>query len=123
MLAPQKRKKKIRPLEHETENDFVDHVYACGCWAFKLNPFGRRGLPDRLCIGPYRFILFVELKRLGEEPTPIQKWLHDKLRKFDFTVVIPDNIDDAVAQFNEHLAAHMRNHKNDDGDTGNQKNN
>lgn len=100
-------KRKKTPLECKTEKDFVDHVYACGCWCLKLNPLGRVGLPDRLCVGPHKFILFVELKRLGKEPSPIQDWLHRGLRKFGFEVMVPDNITDAVKNFNERLYEHM----------------
>lgn len=102
--------KKKTPLEATTEDSFVWHVYATGCWCLKLNPLGRVGLPDRLCVGPHKFILFVELKRLGEEPTAIQIFIHKGLRKFGFDVIVPDNIEDAVMQFNKRLQAHMKNH-------------
>ena len=106
-------KKPIAPLEQLTEDNFVEHVQLSGCWCLKLNPLGRVGIPDRLCLGPHQFILFVELKRLGEKPKPIQSWFHRKLRKFGFTVIVPDSIRDAVGGFNTQLIAHMKKHKND----------
>ena len=105
-------KKPTAPLECKTEKDFTDHVNATVCWCLKLNPLGRVGIPDRLVIGPFQFILFVELKRLGKEPSPIQWWFHDILRKYGFTVMVPDSIEDAIEGFNSHLIVHMKKHKN-----------
>lgn len=105
--------KKPAPLECKTEKDFVDHVESYGCWCLKLNPLGRVGIPDRLCIGPCGFILFVELKRLGKKPSKIQYWFHRELRKFGFTVAVPDNITDAAQEFNIRLLNHLKKQKND----------
>lgn len=94
-------------LEKVIEGRFVEHVKACGCWCIKLNPLGFRGLPDRLCIGPYRFILFVELKqRLGRK-TAVQIWVHEKLQEFGFEVMVPYDINEAITDFNIALTDHI----------------
>jgi len=56
--------------------------------------------------------MFVELKRLGKVPTPRQARFHRILRKFGFIVVVPDNINDAVYNFNYLLREHMKGVKN-----------
>jgi hypothetical protein len=100
--------RKKRPLESAgVEEPFVDYVESCGYWALKLNPLGRVGIPDRLVIGPGRFIAFFELKRLGRKPSPIQRWFHRKLREFGFHVVVPDSKEDAIAQFHVLVDAHV----------------
>jgi|GEM_PF-854780 len=99
--------RKKNPLEQDIEEPFVAHVYAAGCWAVKLNLQGRRGMPDRMIVGPDGFILFVELKRLGREPDELQKFVHKGLRKFGFTVVVPDNLEDAVERFNSLYEKHL----------------
>ena len=98
------------PLECKTEEDFVGIVQGTGCMCLKLNPLGRVGIPDRLVLGHNQFVLFVELKRLGEEPRPIQNWFHNQLKNFGFPVMVPDNIEDAVEGFVIHLKAHMKKH-------------
>ena len=95
------------PLEITgVENPFVDHVKSRGCLALKLNVLGRRGLPDRLVVGPRRFIVFFELKRFGKKPGPLQEWFHKILRGFGFDVVVPDSKEKAIAEFERLFEAH-----------------
>jgi len=100
------------PLEKKTEGDFVGYVEQAGCLCLKLNPLGRRGIPDRLVLGHDQFIIFVELKRLGEEPSKIQLWFHNQLKRFGFAVLVPDSIDDAIEGFVIHLKQHMKKNGN-----------
>jgi len=98
---------KRTPLEITgVENPFVKHVNGRGCLAIKLSVLGRRGLPDRLVLGPKRFIVFFELKRLGKKPEPLQEWFHKILRGFGFDVVVPDSKEEAIAEFERLLKAH-----------------
>ena len=46
--------------------------------AYKFRSPGRRGVPDRLVLGPDGAHLFVEFKRPGEPLTP---WQHREIRK------------------------------------------
>jgi hypothetical protein len=57
----------------------------------KLNIRGRRGWPDREFLIPGGKPLFMEFKRPGEEPEPIQEFIHGQLRDAGYTVLVIDN--------------------------------
>lgn len=69
------------------------YLYACvkllRGLCIKLNPFGKRGIPDRLVLIPGGIVLFVELKRpVGGVFEPLQERWHMKLRRMGFTVAV-----------------------------------
>lgn len=73
-------------LESKTEKQCIEH--ACGkvvkrkgkkvrlpgkdCIHYKLNGMGKMGKPDQLFVLPNGYAWFVEFKRVGEEPSPLQ---------------------------------------------------
>ena len=58
-------------LESGIERDFTTYVKENGGMCIKQNPNWYRGIPDRLIVKCGRCI-FIELKRPGEKPTPLQ---------------------------------------------------
>lgn len=55
----------------------------------KLNPFGVRGIPDRLVLLPGGIVAFIELKRpVGGAFEPLQERWHGKLRQLGFRVYV-----------------------------------
>lgn len=55
----------------------------------KLNPFGMRGIPDRLALIPGGIVVFFELKRpVGGSFEPLQQRWHTKLRQLGFRVYV-----------------------------------
>lgn len=69
----------------------------------KLLPFTISGLPDRLVILPNRPIFFVELKKAGEEPSPLQRVVHRFLLKLGQAVYVCDNVDGFKVILLKHL--------------------
>lgn len=74
---------------------------ACGSiargrgWLYwKLNILGFPGVPDRLILCPGGRVMFVEFKRPGGKPTPLQEAWHRKLRALGFKVEVIDNVSD-----------------------------
>ena len=67
-----------------------------GVRSFKMNGPGRRGNPDRLFYWRERNLLFIEFKRPGEEPEPLQLHVHHILRDCGFQVEVCDNVEDAL---------------------------
>ncbi len=59
--------------ESSVERKFVVGVKDQGCMTIKLNGSGFRGKTDRLLIGPYGIIWFIELKRPGKTRSALQK--------------------------------------------------
>lgn len=75
--------------EATVENHLRKGVKLLRGLCIKLNPFGVRGIPDRLLLIPGGIVLFVELKRpVGGKFEPLQERWHVKLRRMGFTVVV-----------------------------------
>lgn len=60
------------------------------CW--KLVCPGTTGVPDRICLMRNRAV-FVELKKPGKQPRPIQVRRMNQLRQQGFTALVVDSID------------------------------
>jgi hypothetical protein len=66
------------PKEANLEDYLRDRVEAMGGRCLKFVSPGTAGVSDRLIILPNLAPAFLELKRLGEEPTPLQlKFMRD----------------------------------------------
>lgn len=73
--------------EDAVENHLRKLVKSMGGMCIKLNPFGVRGIPDRLVLLPGGSVLFFELKRpVGCSYEPLQLRWHAKLLNMGFTV-------------------------------------
>lgn len=73
------------------EQKLVRAVKAIGGIAPKFISPGFDGMPDRLILLPGGRIGFVEVKRHGEQPRPLQWARHGLLRRLDFRVFVLDN--------------------------------
>ena len=58
------------------------------CWKFISSV---SGVPDRLCLVPFGELVFVELKRHGAKPRPLQIRQIKKIRKLGFRVEVIDS--------------------------------
>ena len=63
------------------------------CKKLQLNSEG--GWPDRTLLYKGR-VMFIELKRFGERPTPLQRYILDELTKIGFTAVWADTFKQAT---------------------------
>ena len=52
---------------------------------------GWEGAPDRICLFPSGKIFFVEVKRPGAKPRPLQVKRHEELRELGFRVYVLDS--------------------------------
>jgi hypothetical protein len=62
----------------------------------KLNLHGRRGWPDRLIMWEGQHLVFIEFKRPGEEPRPLQAYVHNIIIRLGFKVLTYDNSEEAL---------------------------
>ena len=77
----------------------------------KLVTPGRTGFPDRIFYIPGGKPLLIEFKRPGEEPKPMQLYIHQLLRQLKYNVKVCDNVEDAVRYVREALhAARLSDH-------------
>jgi len=77
--------------EKELERKLVQAVKAMGGLAPKFVSPGFDGMPDRIVLIPGGKIGFVEVKRKGENPSPLQVSRHGMLRRLGFKVYILDD--------------------------------
>ena len=88
------------------EVDIEDKVVL---WAKKkrfLTPkvkFIENGYPDRLFISPYGHTIFIEFKKPGETPEPIQEYRLNELRKRGIPATWCDSVHEAIGILNTAL--------------------
>lgn len=68
-------------------------VKSLGGWSLKLLSTYVTGLPDRMVLLPGGVIFFAEIKSTGKKPTPVQRLVHDKIRRLGFTVYVIDSLE------------------------------
>jgi hypothetical protein len=78
--------------EKNIEQKLVQAVKAMGGIAPKFTSPGTDGMPDRLVLLPDGKLAFVEVKRSGQKPTPLQAARHGLLRRLGFRVYILDDV-------------------------------
>lgn len=74
--------------EKTIEQKLVQAVRAMGGIAPKFTSPGFYGMPDRLVLLPKGKTAFVEVKRHGEKPRPLQEARHGLLRRLGFKVYV-----------------------------------
>ena len=72
------------------ERKIAEAVKAMGGIAPKFISPGFAGMPDRLVILPDGKCGFVEVKRRGEKPRPLQEARHGMLKRLGFKVYVLD---------------------------------
>ncbi len=77
--------------EKTIEQKLVQAVKSVGGIAPKFTSPGFDGMPDRLILLPRGKIAFVEVKRHGEKPRPLQEARHGMLRRLGFAVYVLDD--------------------------------
>ena len=88
--------------ESAVEKRLVKRVKEAGGLALKFVSPGCTGVPDRIVVLPGGRIAFVECKRPGELPRPLQLHWIDKLRGLGFTATTVDSYE-AVDRFMEEV--------------------
>ena len=95
----------MRRLEVSVETSFTRWI---GRWypewhCLKFKPPGSDGWPDRILVGPEQSVMFIEFKREGEEPEPLQQerivWLVDR----GHYVTVCRSVDEAQGDFTDYL--------------------
>ena len=80
-------------LEKEVEKKLVTAVQLMDGVAVKFVSPGFAGMPDRLVLLPGGRMAFVEVKRPGEQPRPLQKARHRMLKRLGFKVYVLDSVE------------------------------
>ena len=73
-------------LESRIEALLVRKIKQAGGWALKLVSPGNDGVPDRLVLLPGGRVIFVELKTDTGTLSPLQEFVHGRLRRLGMDV-------------------------------------
>jgi hypothetical protein len=92
----------MKELEKSIERRFVKK---CPVPTLKLNVLFSRGWPDRLVWLPGGRPFLIELKRPGEQLSPLQEKIHAQLKHFGYDVETHWSSETALAAVRERLAA------------------
>jgi hypothetical protein len=79
--------------EKTLERKLVSAVKKMGGICPKFTSPGTDGMPDRIVLLPGCRIAFVEVKRHGEKPRPLQLARHEMLRRLGFKIYVLDSAD------------------------------
>ena len=79
-------------LEKDLEARFRERVRQAGCKALKFVSPGNAGVPDRIVLVPGGRACFVELKKKGKKPRPLQEHTIRELRDLGFEVHVIDSL-------------------------------
>jgi Holliday junction resolvase len=74
-------------LESKIQNNITNRYQKNGWMVIKLIKTTCSGIPDLMCLRN-GITLFIEVKRPGKEPGPLQQFRHEELRKQGFDVII-----------------------------------
>lgn len=77
-------------LEKDIEKKHKKKIEAAGGKLLKFVCPGNAGVPDRIELLPGGKIRFMEFKRPGENPTPLQKFWLKKLNELGFEAIVYD---------------------------------
>ena len=91
----------INPLEAVIEAYLVKRIRALGGECEKFTSPMRRSVPDRIVTLPKGRIIFIELKRLGKQPSELQERDHQRRREMGFDVRVIDSKDGVDALIRE----------------------
>lgn len=81
--------------ESKIEQYFVKECKKLGWLPLKFVSPSMNGVPDRIILMPNGRIFFAELKAPGEKPRPLQRAVHNTIRKYGFSVCIIDSMESA----------------------------
>jgi len=81
-----------KKLEQEIQTKVTDAAKGLKLVPIRLNVTGRKGWPDYGYLYAGR-IAFIEFKRPGEKPEPLQLYVHELLNVAGFEVFVVDNED------------------------------
>lgn len=91
--------KKAEVVEIDVEDTYVNYAKNKKCKALKLVYLNKKGFPDRTTLCPEGRIFFIEFKRKGKKPTPLQIVVKKMLIGFGFKYYVCDK----VGQAEKHL--------------------
>jgi len=94
----------MRVLESTIEQACVRVAHDLKCKMIKIRAV--RGFPDRMLLTPYGTVVFVELKRPGEDLRPLQEHTQQELQKMNFQSLMVTSKEQFKLYLRDLLAQH-----------------
>jgi hypothetical protein len=94
--------------EASIEKAVCEYARARDCMVRKMNGLGYAGWPDRMFITATGHVFWIEFKRPGYEPTPVQYALHERLRDRLHEVFVVDDVAEGKKIVEEQLKCNGR---------------
>jgi Holliday junction resolvase len=98
-------------LESKVQRQIIRYLEDAGWYVVKILQTTKNGWPDlqALRLGPHEaygdidigrqpIIIFIEVKRPGTKPTPLQLIRHEELRSRGFRVIVADSLESLIEQ-------------------------
>ena len=85
-------KKKNEMKESEIQSKIKTTLQNAGWLVVKLIQTNTNGIPDLIALRNSTTV-FIEVKRPGQKPTPLQSYRHDQLKKQGFIVITATSTD------------------------------
>ena len=82
-------------LESPIQSKIMTLLKRKGYWPIKIILCNYSGFPDIVVLG-HGEVFFIEAKATGKTARPLQEYIHEKLRKRGFDVIVPDSREDVV---------------------------
>ena len=82
-------------LEGPIQKKIIALLNRKGYWVIRIILCSYSGFPDLIVLG-HKEVFFVEVKATGKKARPLQEYIHEKLRKRGFDVIVPDSKEDVV---------------------------
>ena len=97
-------------LEKDIEAAVCKYAKEKGFEVYKFSSPNRVGVPDRMFIGAYQCAFWIEFKREGGTPTPVQEREAGKISSKGFTVYLCDSIAEgkSIIDSEADIAAHSQ---------------
>lgn len=93
-----------QPKESAIEKALIRVVLSKNGAPVKIQGVGNKSMPDRMCLLPGGKTWFVETKKPGKIPDPLQLFTHAKLREMGFKVSVIWN-NEQLKQFEREISA------------------
>ena len=93
----------VAKLEKEEEATIAKWCIKNGVNFIKFTPMGARGYPDRIVILPGGKHIWIELKRRGKKPRPLQTYRMHQLTEQGAEALWFDNAEDCIDYLKEEL--------------------
>ena len=88
--------------ESKIESYMLKQAKKYNCLFCKFISPANNGVPDRIILHPsFTKPTFIELKRPGEKPRPLQKAVHAKMKKYGADIYIIDSMENVDTFFQQ----------------------